>query len=64
MYFLAGRFDYKSPSQLVEAYLQNLFAPAGKKMFWFENSGHVPILEEREEFQNAIINEVLAKVQM
>ncbi len=61
IYFLVGRFDYKAPSQLVEEYHQSLNVLAGKKMIWFENSAHVPILEERDEFHNAMINIVLAE---
>ncbi len=60
VYFLAGRFDYKTPSQLVEEYHQSLNALAGKKMFWFENSAHIPILEEKEMFHNIMINTLLA----
>jgi pimeloyl-ACP methyl ester carboxylesterase len=61
VYFLSGRFDYKTPSQLVEEYYQSLNAPAGKKMIRFENSAHVPILEEREVFHDVMINTVLAE---
>ena len=59
VYFLAGRFDYKAPSQLVEEYYQSLNAPAGKNMFWFESSAHVPIIEEREVFHTTMINMIL-----
>ena len=59
VYFLAGSFDYKTPSQLVDEYFQSLVSPAGKKLIWFENSAHIPILEEREIFQDTMINTVL-----
>jgi pimeloyl-ACP methyl ester carboxylesterase len=59
VYFLAGRFDYKTPSQLVEEYFQSLNVTA-KNMIWFENSAHVPILEERELFHEIMLNTVLA----
>lgn len=61
VYFLPGRFDYKTPSQLVEEYYEGLNAPAGKKIIWFENSAHVPIIEEREVFHDAMINIVLTE---
>jgi pimeloyl-ACP methyl ester carboxylesterase len=61
VFFLAGRYDYKTPSVLVEEYLNALEAPAGKRMFWFENSAHVPIIEERSEFHSAMINTILAE---
>jgi len=60
VYFLAGRFDYKAPSVLVEEYLKALDAPRGKRMFWFENSAHVPFIEERPGFSSVMIDEVLA----
>lgn len=60
VYFFAGRYDYKAPSVLVNEYFQVLEAPA-KRMIWFENSAHVPIVEEREEFHKAMINIVLAE---
>jgi pimeloyl-ACP methyl ester carboxylesterase len=60
VYFFAGRYDYKAPSVLVDEYFQVLEAPA-KWMIWFENSAHVPIVDEREEFHKAMINIVLAE---
>jgi pimeloyl-ACP methyl ester carboxylesterase len=61
VYFLAGKFDYKTPSQLVEEYYQGLIALSGKKIIQFENSAHVPILEEREMFHNTMIQMVLVE---
>ncbi|UCD23743.1 MAG: alpha/beta hydrolase [Gemmatimonadota bacterium] len=56
--FLAGRFDYKTPGELVEEYLNVLEAPAGKQMMWFENSAHALFFEEREAFSSVIRNTV------
>jgi pimeloyl-ACP methyl ester carboxylesterase len=61
VFFLAGRYDYKAPSFLVEEYLNALEAPRGKRMYWFENSAHVPFIEERPEFTSVMIDEVLAE---
>jgi pimeloyl-ACP methyl ester carboxylesterase len=61
VYFLAGRFDYKTPSALVEEYLDVLEAPAGKRMFWFESSAHVPFIEERSVFHSVMIETILAE---
>ena len=61
VYFLAGRYDYKAPSFLVEEYLNALDAPQGKQMFWFENSAHIPFIEERPEFNFVMIDEVLSE---
>ena len=61
VFFLAGRYDYKAPSFLVEEYLNALEAPAGKRMFWFENSAHVPFIEERPAFHSVMIETILAE---
>ena len=60
VYFLSGRYDYKTPGILVEEYLAALEDPAGKRMFWFENSAHIPFIEERPAFYDVMLNEVLA----
>jgi len=57
--FLAGRFDYKAPFELVEDYVADLEAPAGKRLVAFEESAHVVFLEERELFRSTMINTVL-----
>ncbi|MCL7972201.1 MAG: alpha/beta hydrolase [marine benthic group bacterium] len=62
VYFMAGRYDYKTPGELAEEYLNGLDAPAGKQMFWFENSAHVPFIEQREPFYSAMIETILAEV--
>jgi pimeloyl-ACP methyl ester carboxylesterase len=59
IYFLAGRFDYKTPAVLVEEYLAALQAPV-KQIFFFENSAHMPNIEERELFHSSMINGILA----
>jgi pimeloyl-ACP methyl ester carboxylesterase len=38
--FLAGRYDYNTPSELVQAYYERLEAPRGKRLIWFEESAH------------------------
>ncbi len=43
--FIAGRYDYNTPSSLVEAYYQELKAPE-KQFFWFEDSAHFPHFED------------------
>ncbi len=40
VYFFVGRYDYNSPSQLIEKYYEQLAAPEGKRLVWFENSAH------------------------
>ena len=58
-FFLSGRFDYKTPGELVEEYVDLLEAPAGKQMIWFENSAHALFFEEREAFRSVMLNAVL-----
>ena len=47
--FIAGRYDYNTPSILVKAYYDILKAP-DKKFFWFEESAHFPHFEEPFKF--------------
>jgi len=49
VYFMAGRQDYNTPSELVKQYYNQLDAPI-KEFFWFENSAHDPHFEEPEKF--------------
>ena len=62
VWFLAGRYDYFTPSELVERYYQDVKAPHGKSLVWFEESGHEPELQEPEKFQRFMINHVLTKI--
>ena len=59
-FFLSGRFDYKTPGELVAEYLSVLEAPAGKQLTWFDNSAHALFFEEREAFRSVLLNAVLA----
>jgi pimeloyl-ACP methyl ester carboxylesterase len=64
IYFLAGKTDYFSVSELGKKFYDGLNAPWGKKFFWFENSGHHPSKEEPKKFYQTIleiINEVERK---
>jgi pimeloyl-ACP methyl ester carboxylesterase len=61
VYFMAGRYDYKTPGVLAEEFLNGLDAPAGQRMFWFENSAHVPFIEERSPFHMVMIDTILAE---
>ncbi|MEK7667181.1 MAG: alpha/beta hydrolase [Gemmatimonadota bacterium] len=48
-FFVAGRHDYTTPSDLVERYFAGLRAPQ-KAFVWFERSAHFPFLEEPARF--------------
>jgi pimeloyl-ACP methyl ester carboxylesterase len=58
VYFFTGRYDYQTAFELLEEYFKVLEAPY-KEIIWFENSGHVPNLDEPEVYQNKLINVVL-----
>ncbi|MFZ6011413.1 MAG: alpha/beta fold hydrolase [Bacteroidota bacterium] len=54
MYFIAGLYDYNTPSALVEEYFKTIAAPT-KKFFWFESSGHSPQWEESKRFHECLL---------
>jgi pimeloyl-ACP methyl ester carboxylesterase len=61
--FLLGRYDYGTPSVLVEKFFEGMTAP-DKKIIWFEDSAHLPNLDEPVRFQNELIQwskEILKK---
>jgi pimeloyl-ACP methyl ester carboxylesterase len=58
VYFFTGRHDYNTPFELVEEFSRTLDAPHNE-IVWFENSAHMPNLEEPELYQNLLINKVL-----
>lgn len=62
VYFFTGRHDYNTPFELVERYFEILEAPH-KEIVWFENSAHMPNIEEPDLFQDTIIRNVLPDTQ-
>ena len=52
--FFTGSYDYTTPFTLVEQFYASLHAPY-KKLIWFENSAHMPHMEEPEKFQRELI---------
>ncbi|MBW6411188.1 alpha/beta fold hydrolase [Clostridium weizhouense] len=55
IYFCAGRYDYTTPSVLVEKYYKMLQAPY-KEFIWFENSAHYPQYTESDKFHNLLLD--------
>jgi pimeloyl-ACP methyl ester carboxylesterase len=49
IYFCAGRYDYNTPSVLIEKLYESIKAPR-KELVWFEESAHFPCFEEVEKF--------------
>jgi len=60
VYFLQGRHDYDTPSELVQSYFEILEAPK-KELIWFEQSAHFPFYEEADKFSETIIEVVKCK---
>ena len=52
--FLQGRLDHQTPGVLVEDYFRALDAPAGKRMIWLEESGHLAAPADLGRFQAAL----------
>ncbi len=54
VFFFAGRHDYTTPFQLVQEFFDALKAPS-KRLIWFEDSAHMPNLEEPARFQAELV---------
>ncbi|MCY1073437.1 alpha/beta fold hydrolase [Archangium lansingense] len=60
VWFLLGREDYVTPSEIAVRYFDKLEAPS-KTLLWFEHSGHSPPFEEPGKF-NAILKQQVRAV--
>lgn len=58
IFFFEGRHDPYGRSSLVWDYSQTMKAPK-KQFIWFENSGHFPFFEEKQKFQDELVQRVL-----
>jgi len=59
VYFFEGKYDMTTPTKVIEKFYGNLGAEKGKKLFIFENSGHMPMMEEKERYEELLIDVVL-----
>ena len=61
IYFFLGRHDrtVTASAELAERYFNELEAPRGKHLIWFERSGHWPQLEEPEKFCAVLTEKLL-----
>jgi pimeloyl-ACP methyl ester carboxylesterase len=59
IYFFSGKYDMTTPTVVVEKFYDNLKAEKGKKLIIFENSGHMAMIEEKERYEELLINVVL-----
>lgn len=57
VFFFLGRHDHTAiaSAAMAERYFNALDAPRGKRLIWFEHSGHWPQLEEPERFEAELI---------
>jgi pimeloyl-ACP methyl ester carboxylesterase len=63
IYFFEGKYDMAIPLVPVEKFYDSLDAENGKYFIIFENSGHFPMVEEREKYQELLIDLVLKESQ-
>lgn len=61
VYFLLGRYDEVTPSNLAAKYLDGIEAPL-KKLIWFESSAHNVPFEEPEKFNQVLVDVVRPEV--
>lgn len=55
--FLLGRHDTTTPSEIAERWLAAVRAPS-KRIVWFENSAHLPFVEEPGRTLTALVDQV------
>jgi pimeloyl-ACP methyl ester carboxylesterase len=59
IYFFEGKYDMATSRVPVEDFYDSLDAEKGKKLIIFENSAHFPMIEEKEKYQDLLVNVVL-----
>ena len=57
VFFVEGRHDFESPSSIAARYFEGLAAPS-KQLIWFEESAHTPNWEERQRFNDLLVEQV------
>jgi pimeloyl-ACP methyl ester carboxylesterase len=57
IHFVLGRGDYQVSATLAAEYFEQIDAPC-KSLKWFEASGHNPMFEEPQAFNDYLINEI------
>lgn len=61
VYFFLGRHDFNAPTVISIRYYEQLDAPKGKQIVWFEGCAHAIQLEAPEEYSRMLIDMVLAE---
>lgn len=60
-FFFEGRYDEVVTTQVTQKYFDSLDAPRGKRLIWFEDSGHWPHFEEPAKYRRELVDVVLQK---
>ena len=55
IYFFVGKYDMIAPTVQVENFYNSLDAEKGKKLVIFDNSAHLPIIEEKKKYQELLV---------
>ena len=63
IYFFGGKYDMITPTVLVEDFYQSLDAETSKNLVIFEFSGHWPMIEEKAQYEDILVNTVLKECQ-
>jgi pimeloyl-ACP methyl ester carboxylesterase len=58
VFFMEGRSDREAPYEIAERYFDALRAPS-KELIWFDRSAHLPNSEERDLFNEVMVEKVL-----
>jgi pimeloyl-ACP methyl ester carboxylesterase len=58
IFFFEGRADPYCPASVIADYVRRINAPQ-KELVWFENSGHFPFYEEKQQFTDELVRLVL-----
>lgn len=58
VFFMEGRNDREAPYEIAERYFDSLRAPF-KELVWFDRSAHLPNSEERDLFNQVMVEKVL-----
>jgi pimeloyl-ACP methyl ester carboxylesterase len=64
IYFFIGKYDMITPTVQIVNFYNSLHAEKGKKLVIFDNSAHLPIIEEKEKYQELLVNVVLKESQL
>jgi pimeloyl-ACP methyl ester carboxylesterase len=58
VFFMEGRNDREAPYEIAERYFDSLRAPS-KELIWFDRSAHLPNSEERDLFNEVMVEKIL-----